>query len=341
MTRPLVIPGAPSIPGLTFRLFDPAADYAPMVDVLNVVAEEDNLGLGSAFTVTRLVRMDAMADGFDPSASRFVAEVDGRMIGVATIHRCPMSDGTINLYHTFDLLRKWRGLGIGRAALKQCQSMLIERAGRQESLDNTFFSSYGVSDTQPQTIAVLLRDGYQPFRHMYRMVRPTLDNIPNVAPRSGIEIRPLDMRRLRQVWESIQSAFRSAWGFVEPHEGAFESWAKDNEPLRPALSRIAWAGDQVAGTVLIFIHEADNQKRNRKRAFTETITVGKPWRRRGLARSLLASALRSIRDAGMTEAALSVDTQNASGALSLYESMGYQVERRTTTFRKGFANPTA
>ena len=43
----------------------------------------------------------------------------------------------------------------------------------------------------------------------------------------------------------------------------------------------------------------------------------------------------------MEEAALSVDTQNATGALTLYENMGYQVERRTTTFRKAFPNPPA
>jgi mycothiol synthase len=36
----------------------------------------------------------------------------------------------------------------------------------------------------------------------------------------------------------------------------------------------------------------------------------------------------------MTQTALGVDTQNPSGALRLYESMGYQVVAKSTTYRK-------
>jgi ribosomal protein S18 acetylase RimI-like enzyme len=36
----------------------------------------------------------------------------------------------------------------------------------------------------------------------------------------------------------------------------------------------------------------------------------------------------------MTQTALGVDTDNPSGALSLYQSMGYQVTGQETTYRK-------
>jgi ribosomal protein S18 acetylase RimI-like enzyme len=36
----------------------------------------------------------------------------------------------------------------------------------------------------------------------------------------------------------------------------------------------------------------------------------------------------------MTEAALSVDTENTSGALRLYEACGFRPVSRTTTYRK-------
>ena len=54
----------------------------------------------------------------------------------------------------------------------------------------------------------------------------------------------------------------------------------------------------------------------------------------GVARALLASSFRLLKDLGMTEAALSVDAENPSGALQLYESMGFQVVRRGTSYRK-------
>jgi len=37
---------------------------------------------------------------------------------------------------------------------------------------------------------------------------------------------------------------------------------------------------------------------------------------------------------GMTEVALGVDTNNPSGALKLYQSLGYEKERTMMTYRK-------
>lgn len=56
-------------------------------------------------------------------------------------------------------------------------------------------------------------------------------------------------------------------------------------------------------------------RHSRKRGYTETICVHLRWRRRGLARALLARSLRVLREQGLEEAALSVDAANPSGAL--------------------------
>jgi ribosomal protein S18 acetylase RimI-like enzyme len=40
------------------------------------------------------------------------------------------------------------------------------------------------------------------------------------------------------------------------------------------------------------------------------------------------------KEMGMEESALSVDAENPSGALELYKSMGFEVIRRNTTYRK-------
>jgi ribosomal protein S18 acetylase RimI-like enzyme len=64
--------------------------------------------------------------------------------------------------------------------------------------------------------------------------------------------------------------------------------------------------------------------------------VRRPWRRRGLARSLLVQSLHAIKERGMTEAALGVDTQNPTGALRLYESVGFRPVKRFTAYQKSF-----
>jgi ribosomal protein S18 acetylase RimI-like enzyme len=53
-----------------------------------------------------------------------------------------------------------------------------------------------------------------------------------------------------------------------------------------------------------------------------------------LAKALIALSLSALKQRGMTEAALGVDTQNTSGALHLYESMGYRVVKSGTIYRK-------
>lgn len=50
--------------------------------------------------------------------------------------------------------------------------------------------------------------------------------------------------------------------------------------------------------------------------------------------ALLAASLRALRARGMTEAALGVDTENLSGALRIYEALGFRAVRRNTLYRK-------
>jgi ribosomal protein S18 acetylase RimI-like enzyme len=86
--------------------------------------------------------------------------------------------------------------------------------------------------------------------------------------------------------------------------------------------------------VVNFLNEEENKEYNRKRGWTENISVRRPWRRQGLARALLTRSLQMFKDMGMDHAALGVDTQNLSGALDLYQSVGFQVEKKHTDYRK-------
>ena len=108
-------------------------------------------------------------------------------------------------------------------------------------------------------------------------------------------------------------------------------------PFQPHLWQVAWDGDQVAGMVRNFIDDEQNAKYNRKRGYTESISVRRPWRKRGLARALIARSFNMHRDLGMTEAALGVDTQNPNGARQLYESMGFQTVWSSSSYRKPLA----
>ena len=49
---------------------------------------------------------------------------------------------------------------------------------------------------------------------------------------------------------------------------------------------------------------------------------------------MIARSLKLLKEKGMTEAALGVDAENPSGALHLYEKMGFKVEKRAMFYRK-------
>jgi GNAT superfamily N-acetyltransferase len=86
--------------------------------------------------------------------------------------------------------------------------------------------------------------------------------------------------------------------------------------------------------VLNRLDREQNEQYQRRRGYSQGVFVRRPWRRRGLARSLLAQTIRMFREIGMEETALGVDTQNPSGALQLYESVGYRAVQRHTFFDK-------
>jgi ribosomal protein S18 acetylase RimI-like enzyme len=80
-----------------------------------------------------------------------------------------------------------------------------------------------------------------------------------------------------------------------------------------------------------FIDTLENQDQNRRRGYTEFISVRRPWRGKGLAKALIAESIRMFTEMGMQETALGVDTENPSSALKLYQKMGY-VENPEKTF---------
>ena len=97
---------------------------------------------------------------------------------------------------------------------------------------------------------------------------------------------------------------------------------------------MAWDGDEVAGVVMNRVLTTFNEQTGERRGLLAGVSVRRPWRRRGLARALVAESLRALRDAGMTSAVLGVDADNPTGALGVYEDNGFVVHRRGMNYRR-------
>ena len=111
------------------------------------------------------------------------------------------------------------------------------------------------------------------------------------------------------------------------------------QPERTDLSIwvIAFDGDEVAGGILNAIDADQNAALGLQRGWLGGVFTRRAWRRRGLATALIAESLRLLRDRGMTSAGLGVDADNPSGALGLYEGLGFAVDSRSTAWRRPFS----
>jgi ribosomal protein S18 acetylase RimI-like enzyme len=326
------VDGAPQLSGLTFRRFRGETDYPAIVAVMEGSKEVD--GLESTTTVADVARAYHNLVNCDPYQDMLFAEVDGDVVGYSLVMWAVRPDGQHCYRHSAHLLPSWRGRGIRRALLRQSERRLAEIAAGHQAPGLSWFESHAAS-TERHWEDLLISEGYEPAQYRFRMVRHHLGEIPDLPLPEGLEVRPVGPEQTYTVWLAAKEAFREAWWYTEEgwSDQRYEGWRRD-PTFDPSLWQVAWDGDQVAGMVLNYVNADENSRYSRKRGYTETICVRIPWRRRGLARSLLARSFRVLQQQGMEEAALSVDAANPTGALRLYATMGFVVDKQVAMYRK-------
>jgi mycothiol synthase len=329
--RAVVLPDAPPIDGLRFRAFDMDADVAPLAELICEVDLFDGVEYApSADDLRSELEHHAY---FDAGRDMLVAEADGRLVG-GTMQTQRLRAGT--LQHGLEgwIRPDMRRRGIGRALLHWVEGRARETATDWAGPEPHAFSAW-VGDTQPGAIALLESEGYHRVRYGFMMIRPLSEPIPDAPLPEGLEVRLVKEADHRRIWDADTEAFQDHWEAAvrteEDFAGMFSVPGIDT-----SLWRVAWSGDEVAGSVMNFVYPEENERLGVRRGWLDHISVRRPWRRRGLAGALIADSLRALRDRGLDEAALGVDAENPSGALRLYESLGFSRLHTDISFRKAF-----
>ncbi len=326
----IFLPNAPSIEGLTFRLFSDESDYAHIVDLINTCSVAD--GVEDHATLEWAANFFAHIAEFVPSRDILFAAIDDRPVGWVRGWVRHLDDGTRVYMVNGAVLPQWRRRGIGGALHHWAEQHLCEIATSQPVEGPRVFRSF-TAETEVGTIALLSNEGYQAIRYGFEMARSFTEPIPDLPLPASVEVRPITPEQYRQVYVALNEAFRDHWGHSESTEEDYQRWI--NSPsFQPQLWQVAWSGSEVAGMVLNFIDREYNEEFKRLRGWTDPICVRRPWRKQGLAKALIARSLRLLREQGMTEAGLGVDAQNPNGALRLYESLGFRAVKQFTTFEK-------
>ncbi len=320
------------VPGLSFRRFAGDADFATMARVSCDSWKADHVEwVESKGDVTSEFQYSKTRD---PHQDVLFAEVDGEVIGFGEVGWTPKDQGTTVYWHRAHLLEGWRGKGIREALLRFNERRIEEIARGHPEARRKILQTWAMDEPNDWR-SIILAAGYAPVWSILEMVRPNLEDIPNIRIPEGLELRGTRPQDYRLIWEARREAYRDEPWFSESafDENHFQAWVHSSR-FMPDLWQVAWHGDDIAGMVENFVLKDFNRILGRRRGFTEGIFVRPPYRGKGLAKALIARSLDVHRGLGMQEVSLDVNAANPYKAARLYEKMGYRVVKRFTFHQK-------
>ena len=310
--------------GLTFR----PATLADLPEVHGVALESAAVDEPHAYPSTEDFAHRLSTAGLDPARDTVVGiDAEGHVHAYAIVIPVPTRDTAARVLLGGSVRPVLRGQGIGRRVLAW------QTARARQHLAGVDLDLPGAVDlTAPQgssTLALAARAGLHPVRTWVDMQvvldedgdapgRPPLPTLPD-----GLALRAATVDDIEPMRAAKNDAFRDHWGsqpMVEPDWRGYLTAAKS----RLDLSRVVVdeQGDVLAFTVV----ESDPgafTARGRSFAYVHWVGVVRRARGRGLAPLVIRATLDAVRGAGLSAASLEVDAENPSGAVALYERLGF------------------
>jgi mycothiol synthase len=325
---------SPPIDNLALRGYRPG-DAAAMVELLNRANQAD--GVPWRTDTAELESWFSRAnDKFDPARDLGLAELDGKLVATTEAEWVDTTDGLREFRVGAIVDPAWRRRGIGTWLQHGLEAHARRLWETYPSAERKPVIGSWAMEREEAKVALLKRFGLTEVRSFFDMLRPSLDQVDEPAMPSGLEFRPVAAEQLRQLWDADIEAFQDHWGGFDGSEENYERWRNDPK-FDLSLLVVAWEGDEIAGGVVNQINEVENRAFNRKRGWLQSVFVRRPWRRRGVGKAVVLRSLQVLRDRGMTSAGLGVDADNPTGAVGLYTAAGFEVEIRSTAYRKPLA----
>jgi mycothiol synthase len=314
------------------RAFDPGRDFPAASELICACHAHD--GVDWYPTAEELIHDYTNLQDFDPASDMLVAEGDGGLAGLVAVDwrtRVELVSHLVNLWVLPE--RRRQGLGTRLLTWAEERSAALAAAGSAGPSDWPHVIGGWAESNIEGPAQLAASRGYQPYRYGFEMLRPTAAPLADHPLPDGLEIRPVDPSQYRAIWDADVEAFRDHFEPATRNESDFQRTFTALE-LDTSLWQVAWDGDVVAGSVMTSVFVEENVKLGVQRAWLDHVSIRRPWRRRGLASALIASTIRILRGRGLEQAALGVDAANPTGALRLYERLGFVRAKTIVGYRK-------
>jgi len=232
----------------------------------------------------------------------------------------------------------YRGRGIGTELVQRQLAGAAElHAARHPTVPGKI--SFGVADHVGDAVELVRAAGLEANRQFFEMERDLRSGVP--APREPVapwRLVPYTAGRDDEVRRAHNLAFRGHYGSTERDPATWKQWFTGNRNFRPELSFLMLDGTDedapVAAYLLGYFYDADLAATGRRDAWIGQLGTLPPYRGRGAGSVLLNQALAAYAGLGYDQAALSVDSANGSGALGLYQRVGFEVTKSWTSWER-------
>jgi mycothiol synthase len=262
-----------------------------------------------------------------------VCDDAGLVVGFATVMAPRNFRGAFAIYLEGRVRPDHRGTGVGRALLRwQVERGAALHAERQP--DEAATLVVPVPERMRSLESLVRRAGFAAERWYRQMQRP-LTGLPQPGAVAGVELVPFDRSRDDEVRRAHNACFTEHHGSAERDTDAWRSMFTGQRSFRPELSVLAVEDGAVIGYVLTYVYEADALATGVREAHFGQIGVLPSARGRGVASAVIAEALRVGAREGCGRAGLQVDSDNVTGALRLYEQLGFATVRTDVSWSRG------
>lgn len=271
-------------------------------------------------------RREGSVGGFHPA---------GTLLGYARVRLDEHLVQEVRAFHEIEVSPGQRRRGLGGQLLKRAESLAAARWAEvpngRSLVHRIDFAGQG-GGLAPFGEA----NGYRLAFAEDEMRRDLPDSIPDAPLPDGFDFAPWSEATASEFFKVASSAFRDRPGFPGWMEEVWRRMYTGSDAFRPELSLLAKGPHGPAGYVLAWVEP--DETACEPVGYIAQAGVAPEWRRHGIARALLAEALRRFRVAGLGTALLEVNTNNPQ-ARALYDSMGFRVTARYSSYQKKQPRP--
>lgn len=328
-----------SVAGVTWRA-------ATLADAPALLALSHAAGLADGDThLTPLeeIEQDLVREGIDLTRdSQIGIDANGRPVAFGVVLEVGERESIARVIIEGAVLPERRREGIGAALLRWQDARARQRLAEVQQPLPGWILSYSAS-TGTSKIDLFTTNGFETVRWWNELHRPLDEDADPIGERAldpSVRLEVYGPQWAESTRLARNVVFRDHWG-SQPTTAA--EWAATDalSVARPDLSYLAVApgadgADEVVAFVLTQVDDDEGARLGRPFAYISYVGVKREWRGRGIAQSLIGTALRAFRDAGFAYAALDVDSDSPTGADGLYAALGFRSEAQTVSLLRAF-----